>query len=129
MEVTTIKTPKIELTDDLASYLQERLDSCDKFVPDDVAVICEVELARTTEHHKQGNIYYAEVNLEVDGTPYRATATAESLHEAIDEVKDDLQRELRRDKDKQHTLLRKGGLAVKNMMRGFGEKFNRSTRE
>lgn len=123
MQISNITTPHIELTEDLADYLQKRLDSCDKFLPEQGAMTCDVELARTTEHHQQGDVYYAEVNLSIDGTLHRATATAESMHAAIDEVKDELQRELRRKKEKDATRFRKGARKVKNMMRGwFGGK-------
>jgi len=50
---------------------------------------------------------------------HRAEATKESFEEAVDEVRNQLDKELRRRNKKHATLLKKGGRQLKEMVR-FG---------
>ena len=54
-----------------------------------------------TQHHRKGDVFYAEVTLEIPGKPMRATFTGPDIRLAIDEVKEKLEKELRRYKDKE----------------------------
>jgi len=62
----------------------------------------DVELAKSTKHHKHGKIWYCEANLFIPGlaVPIRARATELSIPGAIDEVKDELEREIKKYKEK-----------------------------
>ncbi len=114
------KATGLNLSTDLDSYLEKRLEAVEKLIPDGVRVVCDVELARPSEHHEKGNVFRAEINLEVDGKMYRATAEAETIQAAIDGMQGNLLQEMRRDKRKNTTLMRQGGARVKNFLRGFG---------
>lgn len=65
----------------------------------------DVELAKSTKRHKHGKIWYAEVNLIMPfvKSPVRARAAELTIFAAIDEVKNELEREIKRYKDKSRT--------------------------
>lgn len=115
-----IKATNLELTDELRTLLEEKLISLEKFIPEgETDLKCEAELERVTNRHQSGRIQRAEVNLYVAGKLYRAEATEEQMEQAIDVVRDELKRELRKARDKQHSLMKRGGQAIKRMAR-FG---------
>lgn len=114
----TIKTTDFNLTPDINDYAQKKVLDVEKFLGEATTnTIADVELARTTRHHRQGPVFYAEVNLESDGTLYRATAEGETMFEAIDEMRDEIMREVRKDKEKQQTMVRRGAARVKEWLR------------
>jgi len=115
-----IKTTDFDMTPEVASYLDSKLVSLDKYIHrDDESVKCDVELERTTEHHNSGSIYRAEINLSIGGTLFRAESTEETMNAAIDEAKDEMVKQLRRFKSKRMTLLKRGGEKIKGFLK-FG---------
>ncbi len=78
-----------------------------------------VELGRETEAHAHGRVWRAELNFDQDGKRFRAVATEESLEDAIDRSIEDLTRELRTNKGRKESIMRRGGGVFKNMLRGF----------
>lgn len=115
-----IKATNFEMTSDIRSYLDTRLASLDKHVAkDDDSVRCDVEVARTTGHHHSGEIFKVEINVSIGKFLFRAEATGESINSAIDEVQDEINKQLSRHKERQSTLFRRGGEKIKNFLR-FG---------
>ena len=112
------KSTQIELAPEITNYCQQKLDSLDKLLTDDESAFLDVELGKTTEHHKQGEIFRAEINLHTSGKNFRAEAVGEDLYLAIDEAKDELLSEVKRYKKKQGAMLRRGGRMVKDFLRG-----------
>lgn len=124
MQINNINTQDIELTQEIRDYLQKKVDSLDKFVPKgETAVNCDVELAKTNDYDSKGQIYYAEINLEIAGNKYRATNYERSLHSAIDRIKEEVSTELRKGKSKRDDEKKKKGAKLKEVMHGFTEKF------
>ncbi len=117
-----IKTTNIEMTQSIRDYLDKRLVAFEKFIQGEEAIMVDVEVGRTTRHHKQGDIFRAEINLHGKGHNLRAVSEKEDLYSAIDEARDEMVRELTAEKDKRTSLMRRGGLKLKNMLRGFGRK-------
>lgn len=116
-----IKTTNLTLTPDIESYLDKKMESIEKIIdPNDTSIYCQVELAKTTNHHKSGEIYRAEINLRKGGEQFRAVSEQDSLTAAIDEVKDELVSELKTHRSKEMTMVRRGGAAVKNLIKGIG---------
>jgi len=112
-----LKTKNFEITPSIKTFLQQKMDSLDKFLPNDESIFAEVELAKTTEHHKKGDIFMAEVNLTMPGRLIRAVAEKWDLRVAIDAVKDDLQREITMSKEKNISLYRRGARLFKKLLR------------
>ena len=116
-----IKTTNLTLTPDIQDYLDKKIESFDKLIdPTDTSVSYQVELGRTSKHHKSGDIFRAEINLRKDGRQFRAVSEQDTLLSAIDEAKDEMLEELKSYKSKRTTLIRRGGAAIKDMIKGIG---------
>lgn len=117
-----IKATNIEITPAISDYLDKRISAFDRFIPtDDTSAMCQIEVGKTTKHHKSGDFFKAEVNLRVSGKNFYAVSEKEDLYAAIDEVKDEIVYQMTSEKDKSMTLMRKGALKFKNMIRGLGD--------
>lgn len=121
---TNIKATNLQLTSAINSYLQNKLSHVNKLVKFDSAdqPLAEVELGRETKHHKQGDIFRAEINLYLAGKTFRAVATEPDLYAAIDLAKDELMGQIKSGRDKKITLFRRGARQVKNFLRGLYKK-------
>jgi len=78
-----------------------------------------VELGKETNAHQSGEIWFASATVASNGENYMAKAVEENIDNAVDRMIDELSKEIRRSKEKDRSLFRKGGLAIKNMMRGM----------
>ncbi len=114
-----IKTTTISLTPAISDYVEKRLRSLEKFLKDDTTAQCDIELARTTNHHKQGDIFKAEIHIVAKDLNIYASVEKEDLYAAIDIVKDEVVRKLTSSKDKRQSLVRRGGARVKDIIKGF----------
>jgi ribosomal subunit interface protein len=99
-----IKTKGFELTPSLQQFVEEKMSGLEKFLErwdKEGAVILDVEISKTTQHHNKGNVYYAEGNLQIPNAPLlRIEETNEEMRAAIDKLKDRLKNELLRFKEK-----------------------------
>lgn len=116
----TIKTTEFEMTPAVSEYLDTKLALLEKFITkDDESIKCDVEVGKTTNRHHSGDIFRVEVNVSMGKELLRAEATEETIYAAIDIAKDEIARRLRRHKNKNTTLFRRGGEKIKNILR-FG---------
>ena len=69
-----------------------------KYSKDPIEV--RVEIGKPSKHHRSGKVFYAEANLKMGGKLLRATCQHEDLRNAIVEVKDELQRQIKKFKGK-----------------------------
>ncbi|MFA5047766.1 MAG: ribosome-associated translation inhibitor RaiA [Patescibacteria group bacterium] len=95
-----IKATKAKLTPVAQEIINEEINSLAKYC--DCIIKAEVEVGVTTFHHQKGDIYRAEVNLEVPGKILRAEAETDDITKSMNEVKDKLKIELVRYKEKNH---------------------------
>ncbi len=94
-----IKGTNLELTESIKDYVNEKIGSLEKFY--NGILVARVDVGLTTKHHQKGKIFRAEVNLEVPQQHIiRAEAEREDLYMAINEVKDELQRQIKKYKEK-----------------------------
>ncbi len=120
--MVNIKATNIELTPAITSYVAKKLQYTRKLVDlDSGKVTALLEVGKTTKHHRSGDIFRAEINLKVAGKQFRAVAKRDDLYAAIDEMKNILLAELKRDKEARITSVRKGGAKLKSMMRSLKE--------
>ena len=111
-----VKAENITLTPDIYEYLDKRLSHLDKMLGNDTAAIAQVEVGKSTRHHKTGSFFEAKMQLHVSGRDFTAEAMGESVYAAIDMMKDEITRELTAHKDKQLTRVKKGGRRLKNLI-------------
>lgn len=117
-----IKAKDFELTNEVRSYLDERLAALEKFVSDPAVARCEVELGRDAGGQRHGdNMWFAEVRILVPGNDaVYARNNSSTVNAAIDDVKEEVERQLRKGKKLHIRMMRKTGSAIKNWMR-FGQ--------
>lgn len=110
------KATNTELDENLQTLLEQKLQSLEKYITDETDLVCEVEFEKVT-YHQSGKVHRLEVNFFKNGDMFRAEAIEDSYEKAIDEVRDELDKELRRNRNKRETLFRKGARKIKEMMR------------
>lgn len=116
-----VKATNLELTDELQVLLEQKLDPLEKFLPKhETDIKCDVEFEKIADH-QSGKIYRAEINLYIAGTLHRAEATEEQIEMAIDAMRDEVKKEIRRTNSKRESLIKRGGRKIKDMMRFGGE--------
>ena len=117
-----IKATDYEITPEVRMYLDQRVASLAKILIgfEDVARI-EVEIGRDAGRPRHGaNIWFAEMQVIVPGQErIYARNNSESVNGAIDDVKEEAERQLRRERKIHIRLYRKGGALAKRLMR-FG---------
>ena len=117
---TNVKTTDIKLTPEISEYVDKRLRALDKLIDsEDTTAMCDIEIGRISTHHRKGNIFRAEIQVSIKGNRFRAVAEKETLYGAIDAAKSEAVRELRRHKQKQSRLFKKGGTKLKDSVRGL----------
>lgn len=99
----------------LTEIFEHKCETFAKYLHGNEAVTCEVEFQKVAPQ-QNGQIHQVEINLTINGTLYRAVATEESFEKAIDEVRHELDKELRKAKEKQETKDKQAGRAAKEQM-------------
>lgn len=119
-----ITATNMELTNAIESYVNEKIKSVEKFAMphESEEPVVDVEVGKTTNHHQSGDVFRAEVNFHVRGKHFRATSEKSDLYTAIDDMRNELVRELTSHKDRTRTLVRKGAGMIKDMLRFEREK-------
>jgi ribosomal subunit interface protein len=114
------KGTNYELTTEMTELATRKLEGLSKYLGKPVKPAqAYMDLGKHTEAHTNGSIWYADCNLDVDGTRYYAKAEAESLRNAIDKMTAELAKELRSAKKKHEAMVRKGGGRVKAFFQDF----------
>ncbi|HEY9481253.1 MAG TPA: ribosome-associated translation inhibitor RaiA [Candidatus Paceibacterota bacterium] len=115
-----VKGTHIELTEAINVAVDKIVMALDRYVaPDDSGAMVEIEVSRTTNHHRSGDIFRAEANFQSRLGLIRAEAEKEDLYMALSIVKDELIEALNAKKGKRTDFIRRSGLAVKNMLKGL----------
>lgn len=121
-----IKTTNIELTNSIRDYLDKKMAQVEKFIKaPSTTPIADIEIGKTTNAKNSAeDLFKAEINLQIGGSLYRYSAEEPELYAAIDKMKDQIIREIRKGKEKKRDYFRRGALKMKEMIRGFGRKGN-----
>ncbi len=116
-----LKATGIELTPAISSYVEKKILPVEKFIAKSDEAIVNVEVGKTSDHHKGGDIFRAEVHITGPGLDIYAVTKMDDLYAAIDVVKDEVMRTAVQLKDKRQTLTRKGAELMKNVMKGLSD--------
>lgn len=98
-----IKATNLELTPAIKQYIETKISGLSRFLEKWEKfgkVNVKFELARTTNHHSKGEVYYAELNLNLGEKMLRAEHSADDAYKAIDKVKDIMKEEIVEFKEK-----------------------------
>ena len=109
-----IKTKNTVLTQAIEDFIKEKINPLEKFIKvlhngkyispssgkEKPVLVAWVEIGKETRHHKKGPFFRAECQIKLPGKSVRAESFSKDLRTAITEVKDELQRELKKEKGK-----------------------------
>lgn len=122
-----IKSTNIELTESLKEWTNKKLGEIDLFLGDFAPESIEVgqrekaeiwvEIGKITRHHRKGEVFRAEAQLYLPKKKIKVEATSQDLRTAINAVKDELQRSIRKYKGKRIDRARKWARRFKETMR------------
>ncbi len=123
-----IKATGIELTPAISGYAQKKIASIEKYLDKGmVDIVAQVEVGRSTRHHKAGNVFRAEVHIIGGGLDLYAVSEREDLYAAIDDVRDEIVHSAVQLRGKRETLTRKGAEIIKNVMKGIANSFKKKS--
>lgn len=116
-----IKTTEFPLTEAIRDYINNKIDHLDKFVnpAHKEPLICDIEIGKTTNHHKNGDLFKAEFTIHIGSKSLRSECVEEDLYTAIDKATEDMAEEIKSFKDKKISLLKRGGAKIKSIIKGF----------
>ena len=109
-----IQAKNLKLNQALEDYINEKLNSLEKFVKvlynekyydhffskGKPRVEAWVEIGKITLHHKKGPFFWAECQMRFPKRTLRSIAKSDNIKQAITEVKDELQRQLKQYQEK-----------------------------
>lgn len=124
----TIKATNLKLTSALRNYVEEKIGGLERFIQgagfeDKLSkkgkppVEIWVEIGKTTHHHHKGKVFRAEGQMKIPGKSLRSESIKEDLHLAIDDVRSELQRELKSYMKKRGSRYKKTARRVKDLIR------------
>jgi len=119
---TNIKATNMELTEAISDYINKRLEGVKKFAKGNEELVAYIEVGKTTNHHKRGDVFRAEFNVEISGRKFYTVAEEEDLYAAIDEAKEEVTRQIISSKDRRQTLFKRGASSVKKMLKGVSKR-------
>jgi ribosomal subunit interface protein len=127
-----IKTKNLKLNQALKDFIEEKINSLDKFAEilqnqekyfdhffgkGKPRIEAWVEIGKETLHHQKGPVFWAECQIRFPKISLRSTAQSENLKTAINEVKDELQRQLKQYKNKLVAKRKRGARVLKKEIR------------
>lgn len=95
-----LKATKLEMTDAIRDYIQEKMDMIEKYLGSIQVLNCDVEIEKSVGNQHKGEIFRAEVNLQLPHEILRVEKTEEDMYKAIDKVKDHLELVIKKYKEK-----------------------------
>lgn len=93
-----IKATGLDITSAIRDQVQEKLGGLDKYFNNIQQV--DVEVGKTTQKQKKGDIYFCEVNVSVPRKLLRFRHEYSDLSKAINEAKKGIQLEIKKYKEK-----------------------------
>ena len=117
-----IKATNMELTSAITDYVNKRLAGVEKFIKEGEKMIAYIEVGKTTNHHKQGDIFRAEFNIEISGAKFYTFSEKEDLYTAIEDAKEEIVRQIKTKKDRKQTLFKRGAVSIKKMIKGISDR-------
>ncbi len=121
-----IHSANFDITPAIDTYVSKKIGMLEKFLEKSENILCEVEIGKTTEHHKHGDLFKAEVNIVLSGgVQIYAVSETSDLYSAIDAVRDSAEREILSKKNKRETLFKRGSAHMKNLLKRIDFRKNR----
>ena len=117
----TIRQKDLEITPALRAYIDAKvIQPVQKLIQRDAAgdrSLLDIEVERTTHHHRKGAVYRIEANLTLARRFIRAEAVAEDMRAACDVLEQELRREITSYKARAFSLMKRIARRVKRELR------------
>lgn len=107
MKITTVGR-QMDVPEDLRALFDKKLRKFDKFFPDDA--VAYITLSR------KRNMEVLELTISSSGTLYRSEKSAETFNNALDEVIEAIERQIRKNKTRLEKRLREGAFEKDNFI-------------
>jgi len=121
-----LKGKNIDITEAIHDYVQKRITNLEKLLSTIEArggeVMVNFEVGKNTKHHKSGFVFHSDCLININGKKFYASSDKEDLYQAIDEIKETLFREIRKNKDRKQTLFKRGASSIKKMLKGLSKR-------
>lgn len=115
-----IKTPGHELTQEITAHIEKRVETFSRLTgAARESAAADVHIERIAEHPQQGKVWRVKLGVTSNGKTMHTEQLGETITEAFDLAKDEMDLRLKDLKDKKRTLLRRGGSKIKEWLR-FG---------
>ena len=116
-------THGIELTPSISSYIEKKLVTIERLLQNTPPeTLVEVEISKDTKQRK-GQGFKAEINILLPNKRLFASAEHDDLYAAIDEAKDEILRELKKQKTKRRDYIRRSASKAKQLFQQVGSYF------
>ena|SRR3989344_7227687 len=116
----------IELTEPIKEYVLKRITNLEKLLvkieADGGKLHANFEVGKANNHHRGGNVYHAGCLINIQGEEFYGSADKEDVYQAIDTVRENLFREISKNKDRKQTLLKRGAASIKKMLKGLSKR-------
>ncbi|MDD2913578.1 MAG: ribosome-associated translation inhibitor RaiA [Candidatus Paceibacterota bacterium] len=120
----TIKPKDIKVTKEIEKHIEEKADSLEKFInlsagEKERKTLKEiiVEIERETKHHEKGPVFRAKMQMHLPGKFIYAESVSENLNLSINEVKDEIEKEIKKYKTRKISLRRKNERNLKEKIK------------
>ena len=112
-----IRKKNIEITSALKEYIEKKIiEPVEKLLKrsiDDNLPVLDIEMSRTTSHHRKGMVYAAEATLSMGKKVLRAEVQDEDMRVCCDLLKEELEREIGTYKNKIRALTKRRARRMK----------------
>jgi ribosomal subunit interface protein len=118
-----LQSKNMEITPAINEYIIKKVTNLGKLL--DVIeektgeIFINFNVSKTTNHHRAGEVFKADCSIQTKRGNYFSSVDQEDLYQAIDEVKENLFREITKNKEKKNTLFYRGARKIKNTIKGI----------
>ncbi len=110
------KATGFELTPTIKEYTKRKFDFIqERYTTLNKPIACE--LGRTTNHHKHGDIFFAEIHFKTNKHTVYAREEKEDIYQAIDALQLEVLSQLEMKRGRMSSLWRKGSRKIKEMLK------------
>lgn len=104
------------LTHAIKEYVESKVLTLEKVIHRSAFI--HVEIGKPSAHHKSGeDVFHAELTIDTNGHTYFARVMHADLYQALDQVISIIGEMIKQDKGKKQTMLRKGRIAIKKLLK------------
>lgn len=111
-----IQTINLELTDAIRDFVEQKFSNLTRIISGQDAH-CVVDLERTTNHHKQGDVYKVSTRVRTARDVYQVENVGEDLYAVVDVTKDDIERAVINNSKKKRSIFRRAAARFKKAIR------------